>query len=110
MTQDDLELKTLLAESPAPMPSPALDARVHALLRPASLWRRLLFGGIQVPVPVFAMLLLLLAWALLRNLKEARPAAPPFSVMTIENRGYVPVTNPTVSIRRRGGDQEQPRQ
>lgn len=109
MTEDDLELRALLAESAPPVPSSALDARLHALLRPAPLWRRLLFGGIQVPVPVLAMLLLLLAWALLRNPAESRPAAPPFSVMTIENRGYVPVTNPTVSIRR-GGDQEQQRQ
>lgn len=102
---EDVELKALLAAaSPPPLPSPALDARVHLLLRGPSFWRRLLFGGIRVPV--LAMLVLMLLWALLGRAPGLRPdKTPAFPARTIQDRGYVPVTNPTVTIVRSGGGQ-----
>lgn len=103
---EDVELKALLAgAAPPPLPSPALDARVHSLLGGPSFWRRLLFGGVRVPVPVLAMLLLALLWALLGRESELRPNKPAYSVMTIQDRGYLPVSNPTVTIVRSGGGQ-----
>lgn len=106
----DRELRDLLALSTVPEPASSMDQRVHSALRRLETartpwWRR----EVRVPWPVLAALALLLVWALGRRSAPVvtpaagQPGQPSVHHATIEARGYLPVTAPTVTIRR--GDQ-----
>jgi hypothetical protein len=73
-------LSPLLREWKAPEPSSAVDARVRAAYRAAYrpvLWRRIWSARVTIPVPVLAVvLLLLLAPVLWLQFRPQPPAAP----------------------------------
>jgi hypothetical protein len=108
MREDD-PLDRVLREWQAPEPPPAavsrMDARVLAAFRQTArpaLWRRFLQARISVPVPVLAMLLVIVA-ALVIQFQWGRTPPPQIEgyVTRIEATGFQPLRDGAARVVRR---------
>jgi len=94
------KLRAVLREWEAPVPNPAMDARVRAAWRAAHPrgWKRIWTARVSVPVPVLAALLLIAAFLLVKLSTARRSTAETPSghgayVTELNATGFQPVPN-----------------
>lgn len=98
MTEDD-KLRAVLREWEAPEPGSAMDMRVRAAWRASHppLWKRIWTARVSVPVPVFAVLLLLAAFLWMKfGAGQSHSEAPTEAagyVTRLNASGFQPVPN-----------------
>jgi hypothetical protein len=98
---NDNELRDLLRQWEAPAAPPHLERRIFGEPQKQPWYRWMLTGSIRVPVPVFAVLLLLVVSALAYFLPRTRQAQPAFAP-EVRFSDFQPVAELKPRIIRRG--------